>query len=466
MSTANLGIQFSVGLAYMKNKELSKTMEIVTAEPINEIVFDDYYSPSLYGYKLAGWQCSNYDNVKTILYDDELHTITINFETPFYPWIVQERTWILTPVWEELPESEKENRIDYSRALQLIKDELTTIMQNNYEIYGNLNIFISNEQEFIKLKQQMPNAVYIVLRFNAASINFGQSVLPFSITAIAEQNKIDKVQKLLADFAAAYNLVRSSDGTLQQIYETPSVNSNFNRLFEGFRSVMSVTGYLVISKTANFFTFYYEKEGNIKSSVISVSDSNASVTVDDDYLKMFYPEPTTFTITFGKTEGVKDSTTVVIGSETITIDNDTLFLDLNEIENRFGIKIDYEETSETYSVTVVVETNYKKIDCITYVFGGNTQLDTQTFYNVSNFTKSVAKAGTITLSITTYLLSNNEITNDVLDIYLKRKTIDNKFEILLTPKFGASRLETFRLSDCTVQQDLGQLPMVTMVFTN
>lgn len=431
----------------------------------------DEISPYKKHYKFNGW------TVKQVSFNNNINVEDISVENnnelvfPETVNISANDVIVLEAVWEEIEcspyFSEDINFINYSDALFLIRNELMQILQDNYDIYGHLKIYISNEQEFIKLKQQMPNAIYIVLRYGAASVNFGQSVLPITITAIAEQNKIDLVQKLFADFASTYNLTRSDDNTMQQIYQTPAVTSNFNQVYEGFRSVMYVSGYLVVSKTANFFTFYYEKDGNLKTNTQIINGEDLSVSVDIDKEFFYYVYPTPQNIEIEVSKNINEFVTYKDNSGNVTLSGGNIRECLDEIKNRFGIDIFYNAMGfDQYSFKVLINTAYKEIEYITSVFGGSTQLDSQTFYNYNNFTKSVAKAGTITFSLTTYLLAENAITNDVLDIYLKRTNINNSFRLTIAPVFGGSLTDIFKLVDCTINQELGQLPMITMTFTN
>ena len=373
--------------------------------------------------------------------------------------------------------SKNVNAISYSDSLRLIRNELVEVMNDNYALYQGLEVYIANEQEFIKSKQQKPNAIYIVLRYGSASVNFGQSVLPITITAICEQNKIDRVQSLFADFVAKFNLERAENNTIQQIYESPVVTSNFNQLFEGFRSIMYVSGFLVISKTANFLSFYYAENLEIANQKIVVSGTDeqldVNLTIDEDKLftqlgtitGITYPVELKYTIIddndvkthnlYRKTvSGSTESWTSLTTSDTT-------------INNTYGITATYTDADNNYTIDIYLTVDYEEIEYINAVFGGNTQLDPQTFYNYSNFTKSVAKAGTITFALTTYLLSSISLTNDVLAVYFKHSNINKTFKIKIKPTFGfAPDPEEFKLADCSITSEVGQIPMITMTFTN
>ena len=381
---------------------------------------------------------------------------------------------ILKAKWAEIERSNagQVNAISYDTALKLIHNELIETMEDNYAYYQDLRVIIANEQEFIKYKQQQPNAVYIVLKYGSASVNFGQSVLPLTMTVIAEQNKIDKIQNLLADFVAKFNLEMSENNTIQQIYETPTVTSNFNKMFEGFRNVMYVSGYLVVSKTANFFTFSYAKDGSLRitntylDTAETILEDAINVIVNEDYLAYLAQKPCTYVLEVNS-DGENSVNYIVKRYNTSNVLEETFTTtSLNELTQYYGIEVEVTDADGIYAFDYTIKFGYRDIDVITYVFSGNTQLDTQAFYNVKNFTESKARTGTIVLTFTTYLLSSIDIVNDALEVYLKKININRDFNIYINPTFGNSVLETFKLQDCHIQGDIGKIPMITMVFTN
>ena len=123
--------------------------------------------------------------------------------------------------------------------------------------YSGYNLILSKEQQFMKLKDKDPNALYIVVKFGAADVVFGQTVLPATITALTEQNRLDATYSLLYEYAQKYNLHRVNNETINQVYESPTVSSNFNPIYEGFRSIVTMSAAFVIGKNSNDYTVYY-----------------------------------------------------------------------------------------------------------------------------------------------------------------------------------------------------------------
>lgn len=144
--------------------------------------------------------------------------------------------------------------INYEEIVQLVRNNMASIMEDPY--YDGYDIEVTSEMQFLKKKEAYKNRIYIVVKFLPATILFGQIVLSLTITALSEQNHLFVCQKLLSDYAHKFNLTFDGDN-IQQIYETPTVLLNFNEVYDGFRSVLSMDGTLVITTTINRFDFYY-----------------------------------------------------------------------------------------------------------------------------------------------------------------------------------------------------------------
>lgn len=253
--------------------------------------------------------------------------------------------------------------------MELLKREFAEVMAKDEEYYENYKIYLSNEQQYVKEQSREKGAIYIVVKFLPASLNFGQTVLPITINAIAEQNKIEVCQKLLLELAQTYNLTTDSSETIKQTYTSPANTSNFNEVFNGFRSLFYMSGTFLISKNSNPCKLYYDDE---------------------------------------------------------------------------------------------------EVTCITLAQSFDAQLDSQTFFNTKNFTKSVGMYGTYSLNFTTYL-TDTELLNKVLAICL-RSSEDGvnstfKFTIVYNNGYKIEDLE-FKLVNFSVQQNIGEMPIASLTFTN
>lgn len=141
--------------------------------------------------------------------------------------------------------------------LELIRKQFMLIIMNN-EVYKDIKLYISNEQQFVKEKNREKGAIYVVVKFIQGSLNFGQTILPVQFDVIAEKNKIELTQQLLFEYANTYNLTLDEEGLIKQIYTTPSIANNFNEVFDGFRSLLYFTGTFVISNNALNCDIYYK----------------------------------------------------------------------------------------------------------------------------------------------------------------------------------------------------------------
>jgi hypothetical protein len=157
--------------------------------------------------------------------------------------------------------------LNYDEILALIQGQLVEHMNSDgyFEKYNGLKLVIAKEQQYMKIKDKDPNAIYIVVQFGAADVLFGQTVLPVTITALSEQNTLDLTYNLFYEYAQKYNLVRANDNTIQQVYQSPSINGNFNELYEGFRSIVSLSAAFVIGTNSNEYNvYYYYKQDDVE----------------------------------------------------------------------------------------------------------------------------------------------------------------------------------------------------------
>lgn len=342
--------------------------------------------------------------------------------------------------------------LNNNEVLQTIKNALIEVMEEDYYYYKDYKVIISKEQEFIKLKQAEPKAIYIVVKFGSASINFSQTVLPVTLTAMSEQNKLDVCQKLLCDFVNKYNLETNDDGTVRQIYELPVVTSNFNKVFEGFRSILFVNGFFVISKNANFFELEYYKTDVVveyNENIINKLEINKDKflqKVDYKLQKVDY-KLITYNLSYNKSWFLNDDEISSLTDYGITIESENI------------------DTSKVI-IKIVVDEIIEKIPILTNNFSADFQLDSQPFYNATNFTESKAKYGTLSFNIVTFLLSDIQIINDALKQSLKQTTIDKQYKLKIKLKNGIELTDIFRLINVNSTQNIAEIPTISLGFTN
>ena len=195
------------------------------------------------------------------------------------------------------------NNNDYSKMyniddiMELIKSQMVEVMQNDYEYYRNYNIKLANEQYYINPEDRKePNTIYIVVKFLPADITFNQNVIPITITAVSEYNKIEVCQRLLLEYAQTYNLINDVwNGKINynQTYTTPQVMSNFSEVYYGYRNIFYMSGTFLLSYNSNPSKLYYIKkieENGVfveKESLIDVINFSESFTIQPDTQPFF-----------------------------------------------------------------------------------------------------------------------------------------------------------------------------------
>lgn len=148
-------------------------------------------------------------------------------------------------------------------VINTVTEEFQKLLNDDPATYKGYGIIITNEQQFIKQMEEAHKKIYIVVKFLQGSRDFGQQRQPFTITAISEHNSLRVCQQLMMDFAEENNLkfttVSKSDYsyTLRQTYTTVGNMSNFNEVFDGYRSLFYLSGTFYIGVSSNPITKMY-----------------------------------------------------------------------------------------------------------------------------------------------------------------------------------------------------------------
>lgn len=162
-------------------------------------------------------------------------------------------------------------------ALKAIRRQFNEVIALDPTFYGGTEIIVSNEQQFVRERDRKADAIYAVVRFMPASVNYGVTVLPISINAVATQDRLEICQRLFYDYAQSYNLKEADGGAFKQVYTTPTVAANFADVWEGYRSVFFMSGTLLISEKANpiTITYTYEDNGQTKETQLEAITATA-----------------------------------------------------------------------------------------------------------------------------------------------------------------------------------------------
>ena len=131
-------------------------------------------------------------------------------------------------------------------VMEQINDQIQAITQSNGN-YKGYRFIIAAEQMF-NTKEADRNAIHIVVRFSPSTIDFGQVVLPITITAVSEADKLGICQRLLFDLANGYTQTKKDigDDVVRVVYQTPTVIANFDDIGYSLRSLLSMSGVYII----------------------------------------------------------------------------------------------------------------------------------------------------------------------------------------------------------------------------
>lgn len=361
------------------------------------------------------------------------------------------------------------NKIDYDEIVSIIRNELIEVMNASYNVYKDYEVVLSSEQQFIKTPNLNVKAIYVVVKFGAATVTFGQSVLPVTLSVMGEENKLNIARMLLSSFAETYNLQRVNDGTIQQVLEAPNILSNFNMAQKGFRNLLSLSATFVVSKNANFYTLFnfdYKYDNVTNFNYFGFTDNG------NKFLKKIFNEITS--LTNYENEGIH--------RYIFSVESNVYYLQIdtdNNGEISTGTKTeinpnDYNlitvTSNNTYSFTVVVD-SIQEIPVITSSFGEDANLDVQAFYYQKNFSQSIVKLGTLVYNFTSFLLDNYTIFNTAVDIITKDtdacpEGVNKTFKMAIKFKSGKTLVDDFKMVNFTSEQQLGEIPVASFTFAN
>ncbi|MBR3208872.1 MAG: hypothetical protein IKF82_01245 [Bacilli bacterium] len=145
-------------------------------------------------------------------------------------------------------------------VVSVIQQNINYVVNQDVEYYGKYSFKLSNEQYYVPDEDRKlePNVLFMVVKFMTATLDFNQIILPFTLTVLSEKNNVDAAQKLLLEYSQTFNLTDGSgDYTdennnpqhfmYKQTYDAPVVSSNFSEVYDGYRSIMTLTGNILIN---------------------------------------------------------------------------------------------------------------------------------------------------------------------------------------------------------------------------
>ena len=340
--------------------------------------------------------------------------------------------------------------INYDEIIETIRNQFKEILySDNY--YNGYSVTVAKEQDFVKIRDNKdPKHIYVIVKFQSASLNYHQYLLPLTITALSEQNKLDVCQRLMLEYAETYNLSMSNDETIKQFYDAPQVLSNFEEIYYGYRSMLHMTGTFLVSQDTNPMRFYYY--------TLKIDEDNSVDGIDEDKFLVFLKNNN---LSFEETYEYYDENS--IGKGQLSYKG----LTINVSQDEVGVEYGTEEHTQRFAKISVMK---NLIDNINYQSSGDIVLDTQPFYNTDNFAKSIGKIANYSLSFTTYLVNdpflNKAVAIHIGDLINAPKGVNSTFWIGIEyKKSGLSSIRPFKLVNCSQQGALGEFPMINIIFS-
>ena len=359
--------------------------------------------------------------------------------------------------------------VNFEYVVNLIDEQMHAVMETDPEFYSQYNFEIANEQCYVPDEEREPNKIFIVIKFSPAQIDFGQDVMPLTIQAVSECNGLIAAQRLLFEYAQIFNLntLMQDDMTIYQNYTSPNVISNFEVIYEGFRSVLIMSGTFLLSSNINRITLKY---------------------FDGDYAALDFPSVVADSLpetTYLGDEYVLYNNNIYKWNDNIYDDDSQTYYEGYEVFNLTSkitrdvglndepVEIDMFSLNGTEYVYIwdnklgkYVKSDGEEVDVLNFTDTFDASPNTQPYFNNKNFTDSIVKYGTYSFNISSFLTKGN-LNDKVLRIMARKKNNNNNFyfKIYFDNEINMPLLK-YKLINCTRQQNKGEMPSIVLAFTN
>jgi len=347
--------------------------------------------------------------------------------------------------------------LNFKYVLDIIKEQFAAVLSTDPNYYSQYKFEIENEQYYVPDEERESDRIYIVIKFSPAQIDYGQDIIPLTIEAISEQNGLTAAQRLLMDYAQIFNLnTLLRDGkTIYQNYTSPNVVSNFNSIYDGFRSVLILSGVFLLSSNINRVKLkYYDGNYAAFDYIKSVNNLNTYVADYVFYNKKIYRwvapdnqyEEWNFTDRFYLPIGLHD---------------EYVYADLFETPDEQKVYM-WDSEKNKYVVT-----DGEEIDILNFNDNYDATPDTQPYYERNNFTDSVVKYGTYSFTLVSFLIKST-LHNKILKMISRKRNVNNNFFFKIS--FDEEELNMpllqYKCIHAVKQQNKGEMPSIAISFTN
>lgn len=150
----------------------------------------------------------------------------------------------------------------------------------------NYTLNVVQEMSF-GTEEEEKNVITIALKFLTGSIFINSTVYPIQFIILSEVNSAEIARTLMETFANIHNMTSfiSNFTYHKQMYSTPTIMSNFNRTADGLRSMLFMSGTLVVTQDVNDFTYALAVRENRNINVhTSLTNFPATGVTNDLYL--------------------------------------------------------------------------------------------------------------------------------------------------------------------------------------
>lgn len=141
---------------------------------------------------------------------------------------------------------------DIEKYINFIAEEL------QYFVEENQRLVVCDERAFMEEKTIDEEVIYIVCTFATTDVYYSTLALPVNLTAYSTSNKLESARKILLRLSQVFNYIKAKN--IKQIWETPSVITNFEEIGSGFGAVVEVNGTLQILSELITYDVYYKDE--------------------------------------------------------------------------------------------------------------------------------------------------------------------------------------------------------------
>lgn len=236
--------------------------------------------------------------------------------------------------------------INIQKILNTLSYEFNLLLKN--KDYGIKNIIVANERYFIEncLKQ---NEVGIVFSLGSGLADLNEAVLPFDLTIVSTDEKIETTQELLYDFILAYT--NTSLNGYYQRYSTPSIEDEFVEYGTDIRSSWTISGTIkfIAANSANLSLKWLNDDGDFET--LQVLDS--TFTINNE------PSPQPMSDSYGENITINRINTFTINFTTYASKGGFYTkaladqISLNNKNTRYDMQIDF-NNGVIYNVGMVV----------------------------------------------------------------------------------------------------------------